>query len=131
MPFSTLPDSSNLALRTIAMPKDSNPSGDIFGGWLVSQMDLAGGLIARRYTKGRVTTVAIKEVVFHSPVKIGDEVSCYVTIEKIGHTSLTLQMEVWVLSTQRENIEKVTEGTFVFVAIDEKGHPRPVESNFQ
>lgn len=123
-----IPDPSSLALRTIAMPKDSNPSGDIFGGWIVSQMDLAGGLIARRYAKGRVTTVAIKEMVFHSPVKIGDEVSCYVTITKVGHTSLTLQIEVWALSTQREKMEKVTEGIFVFVAIDEKGHPRPVEA---
>lgn len=122
----TTPDFSRLAMRTIAMPKDANPSGDIFGGWLVSQMDLAGASVARRHAKGRVTTVAIKEMAFLKPVNIGDEVSCYASIIKIGHTSLTIEIEVWTFSASTEMLQKVAQGSFVFVALDEKKRPRPV-----
>lgn len=123
------PNLQDLAIKTIAMPKDTNPFGDIFGGWLVSQMDLAASLTARKYTKKRVVTVAIQQMSFQKPVKVGDEVSCYAHIERIGNTSLTIQVEAWVTCPNLEDSHKVTQGTFVFVAIDEKGWPSPVEKN--
>ena len=113
-------------IRTIAMPKDTNPRGDIFGGWILSQMDLAGGEVARKRAQGKVTTIAISEIQFLKPVYVGDVVSCFAKIEKVGTTSITIKIEVFA---ERYNVEmnKVTEGTFVFVAIDENKNPRPVD----
>jgi acyl-CoA thioesterase YciA len=108
------------------MPADTNPSGDIFGGWLVAQMDLAGGNVASVKTKGRVVTVAIDGLVFHKPVFIGDEVSCYAEVIRIGNTSLTLHIEAWVRRALQEEIIKVTEGTFTFVAIGDDHKPREI-----
>jgi acyl-CoA thioesterase YciA len=119
-----LPPNRLLSTRAIAMPADTNPSGDIFGGWLVCQMDLAGGNVASVRTKGRVVTVAIDALVFHKPVFVGDEVSCYAEVIRLGHTSLTLHIEAWVRRALTDEVIKVTEGTFTFVAIDEDHKPR-------
>jgi acyl-CoA thioesterase YciA len=114
------------ALRAIAMPADANPSGDIFGGWVLSQMDLAGGSVAGRRAQGRVATVAITGMTFLLPVFVGDEVSCHVTIVKTGRTSITVKVESWArrsLSGERVN---VTEGLFTYVAIGPDRRPRPL-----
>ena len=111
-------------LRTVAMPRDTNPSGDIFGGWTLSQMDLAGGTFAAGVTSGRVATVSIKAMEFLRPVSVGDEVSCYCTLEKRGETSVTVRIETWAKARGADQGEKVTEGTFTFVAMDENGKPR-------
>lgn len=121
-----LPPNQHLAIRTIAMPRDTNSKGDIFGGWLVSQMDLAAGTIASIRTKGRVVTIAIDALTFHKPVFIGDEVSCYVEIIRIGRTSITMKVEAWVRRSLSNDTLKVTEGTLTFVAIDANGRPRPI-----
>jgi acyl-CoA thioesterase YciA len=114
------------ALRAIAMPSDSNARGDIFGGWLLSQMDLAGGAAAMRRAKGRVATVAIASMSFTAPVFIGDEVSCYTEVVKIGHSSLTVRIESWARRFASEETVKVTEGLFTYVAIDAERKKRPV-----
>jgi acyl-CoA thioesterase YciA len=120
------PPEAEPALRAIAMPADANPNGDIFGGWLLSQMDLAGGAVARRRAKGRTATVAITGMSFHRPVFVGDEVTCYASILRVGTTSITVKVESWVRrGTSDEQIE-VTEGTFTYVAIDSDRRPRPV-----
>ena len=115
-----------LAIRTVAMPADTNPNGDIFGGWVLSQMDMAGGLIATRRAQGRVATVAIATMSFHHPVFVGDEVSCYGEITKIGNTSITIKVESWVRRGRGGDELKVTEGVFTFVAIGEDRKPRQV-----
>jgi acyl-CoA thioesterase YciA len=114
------------ALRTIAMPADANPAGDIFGGWLLSQMDLAGGVIAHRRAQGRCATVAVTGMTFHLPVFIGDEVSCYAEIVKVGRTSITVKVESWARRGLTGEHLKVTEGLFTFVAIGPDRKPRPV-----
>jgi len=114
------------ALRTMAMPGDTNPSGDIFGGWLLSQMDIAGGSMARQRAQGRITTVGIEAMTFHAPVLVGDEVSCYTTVERVGRTSMRIKIETWVRRGDRFDHIKVTEGMFTYVAIDENRRPRPV-----
>ena len=111
-------------LRTIAMPRDANSGGDIFGGWTLSQMDLAGGTFAAHRAKGRVATVAIDAMKFLRPVSVGDEVSCYCSLVETGEHSITIKIETWARSRGEEAAEKVTEGVFTFVAIDEKGKPR-------
>ena len=111
-------------LRTVAMPRDTNPSGDIFGGWTLSQMDLAGGTFAAQVSGGRVATVSIQAMEFLRPVAVGDEVSCYCSLVKSGETSLTIRIETWAKARGTKEGEKVTEGTFTFVAIDENGKPR-------
>ena len=116
-----------LSLQTVCMPADANWMGDIFGGWLVSQMDLAGAIVARRAAEGRVTTVAINDIVFLKPVKIGDVLACHTQITRIGNTSVHTFIEVWV-SGAKGPPRKVTEGTFVYVAIDDEGNKRRVES---
>ncbi|MBM3633275.1 MAG: acyl-CoA thioesterase [Alphaproteobacteria bacterium] len=121
-----LPPNRLLSTRAIAMPSDTNPSGDIFGGWLVAQMDLAGGSVAAVRARGRVATVAIDSLVFHEPVFVGDEVSCYAEVTRIGFSSLTLRIEAWVRRALRDEVIKVTEGTFTFVAIDNDHKPREV-----
>ena len=113
-------------LRAIAMPADANPHGDIFGGWLLSQMDLAGGMAATRRAKGRTVTVAITAMTFHRPVFIGDEVTCYAEITKVGRTSITVKVESWVRRGIGEEQIAVTGGIFTYVAIDEDRRPRPV-----
>jgi acyl-CoA thioesterase YciA len=114
------------ALRAIAMPADANPWGDVFGGWLLSQMDLAGGTVATRRARGRTATVAVTGMTFHRPVFIGDEVTCYCEIIKVGTTSITVKVESWARrGTSEEQIE-VTEGIFTYVAIDDNRRPRPV-----
>ncbi|MDX2345754.1 MAG: acyl-CoA thioesterase [Legionella sp.] len=117
-----------LAIQTLAMPMNTNPHGDIFGGWLVSQMDLAAGILAKQRSRGRAATVAIDSMSFLHPVHVGDVVSCYVSLMHLGKTSMTIKVEVWkeVLATAEKS--QVTDGTFTFVAIDESGHPRAVEN---
>jgi acyl-CoA thioesterase YciA len=114
------------ALRAIAMPADANPFGDIFGGWLLSQMDLAGGTVATRRAKGRTATIAITGMSFHRPVFIGDEVTCYAEIIRVGRTSITVKVESWVRRGIGEEQVAVTEGTFTYVAVDAERRPRPV-----
>jgi acyl-CoA thioesterase YciA len=114
------------ALRTIAMPADTNPNGDIFGGWLLSQMDLAGGVVAVRRAKGRVVTVSVTSMTFKLPVFIGDEVTCYAEIIKTGRTSITVRIETWVRRGHGSDPVAVTEGVFTYVSIDEKRQPRPL-----
>lgn len=117
-----------LALRTLAMPADTNPSGDIFGGWVMSQMDIAGGITAWNVADGRVATVAVDGFTFHRPINVGDVVCCYSDVLRTGKTSITVLIEAWVLRGRRpENRIKVTEGTFTFVAIDADGNKRQVE----
>ena len=115
-----------LAIRNLAMPADANPSGDIFGGWVLSQMDIAGGIVARERARGRVATVAITAMTFHLPVYVGDVLCAYVEVEKVGHTSVTTWIEAWALRGKGGGRVRVTEGQFVFVALDENGRPRPI-----
>ncbi len=117
---------SSPALRTIAMPADANANGDIFGGWLLSQMDLAGSVIATQTAKSRVATVGIEAMTFEKPVFIGDEVSCYCKTLRIGRTSITVHIESWARGRQDETARKVTEGNFTYVAIGENRTPIPV-----
>jgi acyl-CoA thioesterase YciA len=114
------------ALRTIAMPKDTNANGDIFGGWMLSQMDLAGSIVATQKAKSRVATIGIEAMSFQKPVNIGDEVSFYCRIERIGNTSITIYVESWARPRLGETAQKVTEGKFTYVAIDEHKKPIPV-----
>ena len=108
------------------MPADLNFEGDVFGGWLLAQMDLAGGMAARHRAKGRVATVAIEAMQFHRPMYMGDELSCYCIETRIGRTSLAFRVEAWVRRRSDGVEEKVTHGTFTFVAIGPDGRPRPV-----
>ncbi len=114
------------AMRAIAMPADANPSGDIFGGWIMSQMDLAGGNVAYHRAGGRVATVAVESISFLVPVAIDDEVSCYAQIIRVGRSSLSTKIEVWTRRRAGEERMKVTEGIFTYVAIDDTGRPRHV-----
>lgn len=120
-------DRTPASLRTIAMPSDTNPNGDIFGGWILSQMDLAGGTYAFYVAQGRVATVAVTGMKFYKPVNVGDEVSCYCATHAIGRTSVTVNVETWVRRRQLAVEEQVTEGLFTFVAIDTNGQPRLVQ----
>ena len=122
-------DKTPASLRTIAMPSDTNPNGDIFGGWILSQMDLAGGTYAFYVAQGRVATVAVTGMKFYKPVNVGDEVSCYCATHAIGRTSVTVNVETWVRRRQLTVEEQVTEGLFTFVAIDTDGMPRPIEAS--
>ena len=115
------------AIRVTAMPADTNANGDIFGGWLMSQMDMGAGLIAARVAHGRVATVAMDGMQFHQPVGVGDEVSVYCEVTKVGRTSITIATEAWRRHRFEEIQYKVTEAVFTFVAIDDAGRPRPVD----
>lgn len=115
------------AIRVAAMPHDANPYGDIFGGWLVSLMDNGAALTASRRARGRAVTIAIDGMQFLEPVKVGDEVSVYCDIERVGRTSMTVAVEAWRRERHNELAAKVTEAKFTFVAIDEDGQPRPVD----
>ncbi|NQU57362.1 MAG: acyl-CoA thioester hydrolase YciA [Rhodospirillales bacterium] len=114
-----------LSIRTLAMPADTNPNGDIFGGWLMSQMDIAGGITAHARASGRVVTVGVEAMTFHLPVRVGDVVCCYTDIVKVGKTSLTISVEVWALRERDpSHTVKVTEGLYTYVAIDDDGNKR-------
>lgn len=113
-------------IRTSPRPSDINVRGHIFGGWVLSQMDMAGGITASRRARGSVATIAIEAMTFHHPILVGDIISCYCSIRKVGRTSMAIHIEV-MANRAGETLEiKVTEGTFVFVALDEEGRPRPV-----
>jgi acyl-CoA thioesterase YciA len=118
----------SLQVRTVAMPADTNPNGDIFGGWVLSQMDIAGGTAANQRANGRVATVAVDAMTFHKPVHVGDILCCYADLERVGRTSLAFRIEAWTIRRNQPREERilVTEGTFTFVAIDDNGRPRPV-----
>jgi acyl-CoA thioesterase YciA len=116
-----------LALQTLAMPRDTNANGDIFGGWLVSQMDLAAGIATKQITRGRSATVAIKNVEFLAPVSVGSVVSCYAEVLEIGRSSMHINIEVWISNSLIQKAQrKGAEGLFVFVAIDENGRTRRI-----
>ena len=114
------------ALRTLAMPADANPNGDIFGGWVLAQMDLAGSVPATERAQGRIATVAMDAVRFHKPVFIGDLVSMYAWIDRVGSSSVTVKVETWATRRTDATLVRVTEGTLVYVAIDSNGQKRRV-----
>jgi acyl-CoA thioesterase YciA len=115
-----------LTLRTLAMPGDANAAGDIFGGWVMAQMDLACGIHAAERAKGRVVTAAVKEMAFAMPVKVGDTLCVYSDIQSVGRTSMTLKIEVWAQRYLTDIMEKVTDAVFIMVALDNEGKPKPV-----
>jgi acyl-CoA thioesterase YciA len=117
-----------LALRMVAMPGDTNPAGDIFGGWIMSLMDLAAGTSAAARAKGRTATAAVSHLSFLRPVKVGDVVCVYTEVMRVGRTSMSLAVEAWRLPRGLGAREKVTAAEFVMVAVDENGRPRPVEA---
>jgi acyl-CoA thioesterase YciA len=115
-----------LTVRVKAMPADTNANGDIFGGWVLSQMDIAGAITASELARGRVVTLKVESMIFHRPVKVGDTLCVYTEVEKIGRTSMTIHIECWARRFLQQVREQVTEATFIFVAIDENGNSRPV-----
>jgi acyl-CoA thioesterase YciA len=122
-----LPEGKQPALRVVPMPADANQNGDIFGGWIMAQVDIAGGTVAGRMARGRVATVAVKEFVFKQPVQIGDVLSFYADVVRIGNTSVTINVEVFAERQPSDpKVVKVTEATITYVAIDRDGRPRPV-----
>jgi len=118
--------SQNPAIRTIAMPADTNPAGDIFGGWLMAQMGLAAGNTAARVARGRSATIAVDGIQFLKPVSVGDEVTLFAELESIGRTSMKIKVEAWRRPRDGDETEKVTEALFTFVALDQDGRPRPI-----
>lgn len=120
------PPQGSPTIRTIAMPADTNPSGDIFGGWLMSQMDLAAGSVAALTSGGRSATIAVDAMIFHRPVKVGDEVSLYASLVRLGRTSMTIHVDAWRRPRSSTRSEMVTEANFTFVALDDAGKPVPV-----
>ncbi len=118
-----------ITIQTLAMPADTNAAGDIFGGWLVSQMDLAAGVLAKKLSQGRAATVAINSMAFLRPVHVGNLVSCHVELVKLGKTSMTIAVEAWTEKLGTGEKYCVTEGVFVFVAIDEHGRPRQIPTS--
>jgi acyl-CoA thioesterase YciA len=115
-----------LTVRISAMPADTNANGDIFGGWVMSRMDQAGGIAAVERANGRVVTIAVEAMTFIRPVRVGDVLSVYTEIERVGRTSMRIHIEAWAVRFHTRISEKVTDGAFTFVAIDEDGRPRPV-----
>jgi len=124
-PFTGTPK-GELTTRIMAMPADTNPSGDIFGGWIMGLMDLSAGIAAREHARGRVVTASVSSLSFLHRVKVGDVVCCYTMVACTGRTSITLEVETWVVHDRRANRLKVTEAKFVMVAVDKDGRPRPV-----
>jgi acyl-CoA thioesterase YciA len=121
-----------LALRAVAMPKDTNPSGDIFGGWILSQMDIAGGMMAREVARGRTVTVTVDKMVFKVPLHVGDTIAIYAELLRIGNSSMDVRLEVWAKPFPGVYIAQrhlVTEGIFRYVAVDENGRPRKIQEN--
>ena len=121
-----LPPDRQPAIRVTTMPADANPYGDIFGGWLMGQMDLAAGSVASRHAKGRAVTIAVDAMKFHAPVLVGDEVSVYAALVAVGRTSMTIEVEAWRRARHTEAACKVTQARFVFVATDQNRQPRAV-----
>jgi acyl-CoA thioesterase YciA len=126
MADSTAAPRGHLTTRTVAMPADANPYGDIFGGWVLSQMDLAGGIVAGQRAEGRVATVAVEAMSFLKPVYIGDVLSVYTELQREGRTSVAVHVEAWALRDRVGTHVRVTEGLFTFVAIDNRRKPRPL-----
>lgn len=122
-----LEPSGQLVIRTIALPRDTNSYGDIFGGWLLSQMDLGGGIAAKEAVRGRITTVAIDAMRFWHPVHVGDTVCCYAELVKIGRTSITFNITAWATPIEPEGRCCVTQALFTYVAIDSDGRPQPIQ----
>ena len=130
MPSSQQEPAGDLLLRTLAMPADTNPHGDIFGGWIMSQMDIGGAILAKEIAAERVVTVAVEGMTFHRPVKVGHVVCCHGKCIRIGTTSMTIKLEVWVKPVLSETPDErycVTEGLFTYVAIDQQGRPKEVQ----
>jgi len=126
----SLPTDKELVLKVITMPADSNVNGDIFGGWVMAQVDLAGSVIPARVAKGRIATVAVNQFIFKQPVKVGDLLSFYAEVERVGNTSVTVKVEVYAHRLrQPEPIIKVTEANLTYVAIDDSGKPRKIEKD--
>ena len=119
-----------LALRTLAMPADTNPAGDIFGGWVLSQMDIAGGIITKKIANGRTVTIAVDSMTFLLPVLVGDTICCYVDVLKKGNTSIKTKIEVWAARQYKERREKVTEGIFTYVAVCSNRKPRSIDTQY-
>ena len=126
MPESAEQPHGELTVRLIAMPADTNANGDIFGGWVLSQMDQAGGIAAVERAHGRVVTIAVEAMTFIRPVKVGDVLCVYTHVDKVGRTSMKIHIEAWARRFSSHVREKVTDAVFTFVAIDENGRPRPV-----
>lgn len=125
MPEETGPE-GDLTLRTVAMPSDVNGNGDVFGGWVLSQMDIAAGILSRERSRGRATTVAVDAMKFIRPVAVGDVLCVYTRLNRVGRSSMAIEVEAWVRRGTIGAREKVTEAIFTFVAIDEDGKPRPL-----
>lgn len=128
-PINSSEPTGELSLRTIAMPGDTNPGGHIFGGWVLSQMDMAGAIHAASQTRSRVVTVAVERMKFHKPIHVGDEVSCYTTVDRVGRTSMDLHIETWVRRARHGSPVMVTAGKFTYVSVDEKGVPAEIKKN--
>jgi acyl-CoA thioesterase YciA len=125
-PDTTEIPAGELVIRTIAMPADTNPSGDIFGGWIMSQMDLGSGILASKTARSRVVTVAVDGMSFLQPVRVGDTIACYARVESIGRTSMKIPVEVWAQRYRGQERSLVTRAVFTYVAVDESGSPIPV-----
>ena len=123
----TIEPKGALTIRTLAMPADTNPAGDIFGGWVLSQMDIAGSIAAHERVKGRTVTVAVEAMTFIAPVKVGDILCVYTHVERVGTTSITISMEAWARRNRLADRVKVTEGRFVYVALDDNGQKRRID----
>ena len=124
-----LEPSGELCIRTLAMPADTNQNGDIFGGWLLSQMDLGGGVFASKIAKSRTVTVAIEAMNFRKPVFVGDLVSVHANLVRVGRTSVTVHIEAWVLRRKEMQSILVTDGNFTYVSIDDSGHPQAIKQD--
>ena len=121
------PSQGELVMKVIPMPGDVNANGDIFGGWVMAQVDLAGSVLPARHVKGRMATVAVNEFIFKQPVRVGDILSFYATVQRIGRTSITVQVEVYAERYDAQgHYMKVTEANLTYVAIDDQGRPRPI-----
>jgi len=116
-----------LSIRTLAMPADTNQYGDIFGGWLLGQMDIAGGIFAAKLARGRTATVAVDAMTFRKPVYVGDVMCIYTELMRLGRTSITVHVEAWVIRRDQTDRFLVTEGNFTYVALDDERRPRPIE----
>ena len=126
-PESALPEGKELVLKVIPMPADTNGNGDIFGGWVMAQVDLAGSVLPARHVHGRMATVAVNQFIFKQPVRVGDILSFFAHVERIGNTSITVQVEVFAESFRTQGTYvKVTEASLTYVAIDDQGRPRPI-----
>jgi acyl-CoA thioesterase YciA len=127
---SSLPDDKELVLRVMPLPADSNANGDIFGGWIMAQVDLAGSVLPARIAKGRIATVAVNQFVFKQPVSVGDLLSFYARVLRVGNTSVTVHVEVYAeRDPAAPQVVKVTDANLTYVAIDHEGRPRPIPNN--